>query len=142
MCVSTVYSIASYYKTVWGSIFKCKWRGNKIFWLHPRTVKNILGKFDSTIQSMFKNVKILKLHDVYFLTAAILIFKVLKLLDYSPHRNRTRNSHIPWLQFPRVVPLRISYKFQFPNIWTNVRDNIKYVNTIKSFKIELQSHIF
>ena len=84
--------------------------------------------------------------------AAAYMFKVMKLqiypslkqeldLNYPTHSYGIRTSNIPRLPFPRVAALRISFMYQFPDIWSNVPDYIKNLNTVKTFKNELKSYI-
>ena len=119
--------------------------------LHGRIVKNIFSKFYSGNNCIFKEAKILKIDDIYKFRVALFMFKVLKLnqypslqnnlnLFYPGHDHATRSADQLVLPFPRVAALRISYKFQFVNIWNEIPRSLRNLDNINKFKKVLYAH--
>ena len=55
-------------------------------------------------------------------------------LSYPDHQHSTRNRDKFVLPFPRIENLRSNFKYQCPNIWNNIPDNIKNSRSVQSFK--------
>ena len=93
-------------------------------------------------------MKLLKLKDIHKLYAGIYMYKIIKLnqcptvqanfnLHYPEHDYNTRNRMNLITPFPRVNAVKIDHNFQCIDIWNNIPENIRSLNTINKFKSEL-----
>ena len=146
-----VYSVVSYCIVVWGGLLECTHRGDVLDRLYSKAVKNIFSKFYSQSMCTFKAANILKLCDIYKYRTAIIMFRILKLghfpsirnsidLAYPDHNYPTRASHLFNVPFPRVLTIRMNFQYQFINIWNNLPNRIKNIESIGSFKRELKKY--
>ena len=79
------------------------------------------------------------------------MFKVIKLnqvptlqvnldLKYLDHNYETRNRDDPLRPEPRVLPIKLSFKYQCVDIWNRIPDYIKETNSLNVFKKSLTQH--
>ena len=148
---SCIYSIVIYCICVWGGVLKCSQRGSRLIRLHERCAKNLFSPFHPRVTCIFKEMKILKLADIHSLYIGIYMFKVIKLnqvptlqvnldLEYPNHNYETRNRDDPRCPYPRVLPIKLSFKYQCVDIWNKIPDNIKETKSLNIFKKSLTQH--
>ena len=151
MYYACVYSVLTYCICVWGGLLSCTRKADRLSTIHAKTVINLFSKFFPNNDSIFKNMKILKLRDIHRLYAGIYMYKVIKLnqcptiqvnlnLNYPDHNYGTRLRNNPRLPFPRVDAVKINYVYQCTDIWNSLPDTIKSKETLKTFKRELTNH--
>ena len=149
---SCVYSTIKYCIGVYGGILHCNQTGNRLKSLQKRIVKNLFGVFEQNDVDLFKKFEILKIDDVHKLTIAIYMFRIVVLnecptlmdcleLAYPDHQHSTRNRDKFVLPFPRIESLRTNFKYQCPNVWNNIPENIKNLKSLHSFKKSLISYM-
>ena len=147
---SCIYSVITYGICVWGGVLRCTQRGKRLIKLHERSVKNLFCSFFPRSTCIFKQLEILKLIDIYRLNIAIYMFKVTKLnlcptlqnnldLLYPSHNYFTRNSDNPLTPYPRVTPIRLSFKYQCVDVWNELPQNIRECSSLRMFKRSLVS---
>ena len=148
---SCIYSILTYCICVYGGVLQCTSRGDRLINLHKRSVKNLFGRFGNRNVCIFKNMGILKLVDIHKFYVAIYMYKVLKMnlcptlqmnldINTPSHHYETRHRNDLILPFPRVIALRINFKYQCNNVWNNIPDEIKNCTSLKCFKRNLTNH--
>ena len=142
---SCVYSIFSYCIATWGGVMMCTHRCDALLRLQRRILKNLFTKFFPSAPCLFRAVGLLKLPDVYKLRVAIYMYRMLNLnecptlrndleLSYPQHNHGTRSSSMLSLPFPRVEVIRMSFKYQFVNVWNSIPSHIQSSPTIGIFK--------
>ena len=147
-----VYSIMTYCIAAWGGVMLETASCVSVFASHTRIVRNLFSRFQHDDQCTFKSMKILKLVDVYKLSAAAYMFKVMKFdmygslheglrLEYPSHRYPTSLRADLILPFQRKNAIRISHKYQFVNIWNTVPCSIKSLNKLSTFKRKYTEHL-
>ena len=146
---SCVYSVMSYCIGAWGEPLVCSRRGNVLFRLQKRIVRNLFERFHPNSSNLFHDAHIMKLDDIYRLRASMYMYRVLNLeecpslqhhlmLEYPAQQDHhIRNANSLREPFPRVESVRMSFRYQFVNIWNNIPNNIKNCRTLKSFKKNL-----
>ena len=145
---SCIYSILTYCICVWGGVLSSSHRADRLIKLQARCVKNLFSKFCPTNVCIFKTIELLKLKEIHKLYAGIYMYKIIRLnqcptaqanfnLHYPEHDYNTRNRSNPRLPFPRVNAVRINYNYQCINVWNNIPENIRSLDTIKKFKSAL-----
>ena len=148
---SCFYSVATYCICVYGGVMLCTQRAASIIKLQSKIMKNLFKKFLPESTNLFKDMKILKLPDIYRLRAAVYMFRVVVLdecptvrrnlsLDYPDHQYSTRTSNDLILPFPRVEALRMNFQYQFVDVWNSIPDHIKEAVNLKTFKRMLLNH--
>jgi hypothetical protein len=142
---SFTYSAISYCICVYGGVFICTERGNKIKKLHRRIILNLFSSHypNLNFNEILRHEEILKVEDVYRLKVGCYMYKIIYKNDYqflkeyiSPmypdHTYNTRNNEFI-LPFPRVENIRINFKYQFLNVWNQVPVEIKLCNSYNAF---------
>ena len=151
---SFVYSALSYCITVWGGVLVSSTRGNRLRRLQKRIVKNLFAKFFyvSLDIDLFKKLEILPVVYLYKFRMACLMFKMIKLEQYPnilayinpetlTHNYETRNQNYV-LPFPIVETIRLNFKYQLINIWNEIPENIRELESYNMFKGELRKSLF
>ena len=152
MYYACVYSTITYCVCAWGGILHCTQRVDSLSKSHARIVKNLFGKFYDNPRCLFKELKILKLKDIYTLYAAIYMFKIRKLnlyptlqnnldLQTPEHDHLTRNRNKFLLPFPRIDSVRINFKYQITRIWNELPEVLKNIDKLSTFKKRLTKHL-
>ena len=125
-------------------------RGSKLCKSHERIVGNLFNRY-SNGRCPFKEMKLLKLNDIYRLYACVHVFKIIALnenevvantmrLEPAAHGYDTRTRENIRAPFPRTNVVKQSYKFQFVHIWNGVPEDIKRSNSLKIFKRRLSEY--
>ena len=146
---SCVYSVAMYGIAVWGGALICNHRADSLIRLQRHILENLFSKFFS--DDINFHAKILKIEDVYRLRVAIYMFRILVLnelpilkrcllLSQAPHTYGTRNASDLRLPYPRTEVIRLSYKYQFVNVWNSIPERIRLLPSLKQFKRALTDH--
>ena len=139
-----VYSAITYCITVWGGILHHTRFGNILSRLQRKIVKNLFGRFSST-DNLFKEFKLLKIRDVHKLFVSMYMFKLIKLdecpslrncvtLNYPSHSYPTRQRDQAQLPIPHIRALRISFNYQFIDIWNELPSSAKNCDRLSIFK--------
>ena len=152
MYYACIYSIICYGITVWGGILQCTTKGRELEDLHSRIIKNLFQHHcKNSNESIFKSMEILKLVDIHKQRASFYMYKIVKenkcptlqtnmelRQPEHGHDTRSRNKYI--LPFPRVINIKSNYKYQLPNIWNNLPDQLKNIERFSTFKKHLKTY--
>ena len=140
------YSLLSYCIIVWGGILHNSQFGAKLFNLQKKIIVNLFSKFGDE-NCLFKQFRILKIFDIHRLFVSIYMFKALSdndanrllnfQLNYPTHNYSTRQRNNAILPFPHIKSVKISFHYQFVEIWNSIPTNIKLLNNLCKFKREL-----
>ena len=143
------YSLISYCIVVWGGILNNTQFGDKLFNLQKKIISNLFGKF-SDGGCLFRKFRILKIFDIHKIFVAIYMFKALSEsdtnrllnfeLNYPTHNYSTRQRNNAILPFPHVRSIKISFHYQFIEIWNSIPSEIKQLNNFRRFKSKLMNH--
>jgi hypothetical protein len=150
---SFTYSAISYCICVYGGLFLCSERGNKIKKLQKRIILNLFCPHyrNLSFSEILQREELLKVEDIYKLQVGCYMYKILYLNDYQflkdyicpaypDHGYNTRiNDFI--LPFPRVENIRINFKYQFLNVWNQVPVDIKTSNSLQVFKRNYKKYL-
>ena len=142
-----VYSSLTYAITVWGGILHSTRFGELLLKLQKKIVNNLFGVHSSS-NCIFKEFRILKIHDIHRLNVASYMFKNLKLntcpslnncinLNYPQHYYSTRQRNMAILPIPDTKSLRICFNYQYTDIWNKIPDYIKNCDKLGRFKVAL-----
>ena len=148
---SSVFSVLKYCVGVWGGAMQCTSYADRLIKLHAKIIKNLFRRFVSGNSSVFKSIGILKLPDIHKLTLAMHMYKVIKNNDiptlqdnldlkYPTHEYYTRLGSNPILPRPRVMAIRVSFRYQCVAVWNSLPRNIKEANSLSIFKRELTKY--
>ena len=152
---SFVYPAITYGIVVWGGCLVHTVRINRAQCYQNRIIKNLFNKYfqGQEIDLMYKNLKILRIADIYKLKCAEFMFKIMKLDCYPrlkvfllsaciEHTHQTRRCHEIRPTFPRVDVIKLSYWYQFITIWNDTPEHIKNTDDIQNFKSMFKSYLF
>ena len=142
-----VYSSLTYCITVWGGILQSTRFGGCLSRLQDKIVRNLFSKF-SNESNLFKEIKLLKVYDIHRMYVSVYMFRMVVLnncpvlddavnLDYPTHSYPTRYRDRAILPVPHIRALRISYHYQFVNIWNSIPTSVKDSRSLSSFKRSL-----
>ena len=148
---SCIYSVLSYCIGVWGGVSQCTSRCDGISRIHKKIVKNLFSKFFINCRCIFRETRILKIDDIYKLTAATYMYSILKHnkyptlrssldMSYPSHNYHTRNNTDMLLPYPRVEAIRMNFRYQFVKVWRRIPEYIKCQRTCASFKNALTDY--
>ena len=140
-----IYSLMVYGITVWGGVLQCTAAAGTLISLQRRIVNSLFGRYHVGSGCKFKAMSLLKINDLHRFYAAIYMFKIMKLsqcptvkeglnLRVPEHSYETRHRSLLIPPFPRVIPVRLGYEFQFLTIWNSLPDNLKSLTSLKCFK--------
>ena len=147
MYYACIYSVINYCISVWGGVLICTRRADSLISLQNRIVKNIFAEFYPGYTCIYKSARILKITDVYRFRVSIYMYKIVKLqecpelqrilnLEYPTHRYPARVTNFV-LPFPRVEAIRYNFKYQFINIYNELPDRIRNIESLGRFRSEL-----
>ena len=92
---------------------------------------------------LFKQNKILKIHDLFTFYGGIFAFKQNQNSNLPArqhyHDTRGRNQALP--AFNRLHSTQRSLSYVIPSIWNSIPNNIKNVNNLAKFKNELNDYL-
>ena len=148
---SLIYPYLMYCVSVWGSTYKSNLKS--IFLLQKKLVR-IISKapFDAHTGPLFKDLQILKFHNIYkyhtgklmFLFTKNLLpnyFKSMFILTSRVHSYNTRSSKL-FYTFPCRTNLRqFSIRFQGPKFFDSLSNNIKDSESISLFSKKLKEFL-
>ena len=148
MYYSCVYATFSYCIGTWGGILLCTHRGDSLIKLQKKIVKTLFSKFCHDDTCLFRKNRILKLQDVYRFRVSVFMYKVMilselptlredLLLEFPQHSHLTRSSGSLLTPFPRVEAIRMSYKYQFVQVWNEIPSTIRESRSLKLFRKSL-----
>ena len=103
---SCVYSIVSYCIATWGGVLLCTHRCEALLRLQSRIIKNLFRKFffSTSETSLFRELEILKLDDVYKLRVSIYMHRILLLSECPTLLNNLELIYIP---STRIIPVHL-----------------------------------
>ena len=131
-----IYSVISYCIGVWGGVSQCTSRCDDIKIIHKKIVKDFFSNFFINIRCIFRERRILKIDDIYELTAASYMYNILRhiiyptlksslCIYYPSHNYHTRNNNDMLLSYPKVEAIRTNFRDQFVKVWRGVPEYIK-----------------
>ena len=111
----------SYCIGVWGGVSQCTSRCDDISRIHRKIVKNLFSKFFINSRCIFRETRILKIDDIYKLTAASYMYNILKhnkyptlrsslYMSYPSHNYHTRNEDM-LVPYPRVEAIWMNFRY-------------------------------
>ena len=148
---SCVYSIVSYGISVWGGALNCNHRADCLIRLQKHILNNLFSKFYPENINIHVREFFFKISDIYRMRVAVLMYRVLVLnelpslrnniiLTPAPHDYNTRNATNLIPPYPRTDVIKMSYKYQFINMWNSIPEFIRLLPTLKLFKKSLTDH--
>ena len=148
---SCVYSVLTYCISTWGGSLLNGRRGDGIANKQKKVVTNLFSKHYPNSSCIFKEMKILKVFDLYKFHCAVHMFKIIQQnsneyirdavnLIPASHNYHTRNRDRLRTPFPRVEAVRFNFEYQFIEIWENIPISIRNSISLKTFKKLLSSH--
>ena len=152
MYYSCVYATFSYCIGTWGGILLCTHRGDSLIKLQKKIVKTLFSNFSYDDTCLFRKNKILKLQDVYRFRVSVFMYRVMILsemptlredlmLEFPQHSHLTRSSGSLLTPFPRVEVIRMSYKYQFVQVWNAIPGTFKALRSLKLFRKSLMDNM-
>ena len=138
---SLVYPYLIYCVTAWGGTNDCYTCA--LFIQQKRIVRIITGSdYLSHTDLLFKQLSILKLHDIYNYFLCLHMFKLKNSNSLSTinHSYITRNRNEPLPSFHRLTLTQQSINFSAPHAWNEFPDYLKNVNNLSRFKSLLKLH--
>jgi len=149
---SCIYSILSYCIVVWGGVFTCTQKGIALQRLQNKIVKNLFSVHFHNSGCMYKQVRLLKLVDIYRFYISMYMYKIVRDNKYQTlktnlnlqlpsHFHNTRQKNDLILPFPRVENIRLSFKYQFVGIWNDLPTRLKDISTLSVFKKNLFEYL-
>ena len=146
-----VFSTITYCVTVWGGILHNTRFGDILSRLQEKIVNNLFGRF-SVSRDVFSEFRLLKIKDVHKLYVSLYMFKLIKLdscpslrncisLNYPSHSYSTRQRDQAQLPFPYIRALRISYNYQFIQIWNSLPNSARNCDRLSIFKKTVTDHL-
>ena len=122
---------------------------NPIIILQKKVIRVINGSgyFDHT-DPIFKDLKILKVEDLFYYFICIYSFKVMKNLKYAElftkicdfqvsHGHSLRSDELR-LPYVNILKFKQSIIYQVASNWNKIPNNLKDINTLSNFKRQLK----
>ena len=145
---SCIYSSLVYCISVYGGVIHLSYKGKLLVEAHEKIVKILFGKFFPFGSNIFKELGILKLHDIHRLYASLHIYKILaletnddvgSLMTFERINHQYPTSSVGQLRipFPRVESVKFNFEFQLKTIWNSIPILIKKSNSVNIFKKSL-----
>jgi hypothetical protein len=151
---SFVYPVISYGLAVWGGCLVHTGRYIRTQNYQNRIIKNLFAKYfeGHSINYIYKQLKIIKINDLYNLKCAEFMFKIMILGCFPDFKlflmmaciqpsHQTRHCNQLRPTFPRIDVIKLSYWYQFIIVWNDIPDQIKDSVNIAQFKSKFISHI-
>ena len=142
--LSLIYSHIIYCVPIWGNTWACHLRSVELAQKRALRTINHLGRYDHT-HELFVSQKLLKFKFVVMYFSSLLIFKFLNC-DYVPHVfsravnvYQFRNTNNVIIPNTRLELYKKSVYFSAPSIWYNLGNDIKRIQNINSFKLNLKA---
>ena len=137
--------------TFWGGAHNTNL--NKLTVIQKKVIRNITNsKYNQHTDPLFKELKILKLKQLYTLQAAKLIYKatqgelpkpLVKL--YKPnteiHQHNTRQHNNPHIRYRRTQRASNQINHKGPEIWSNLNNHLKSCTNTKTFTNSLKQFL-
>ena len=120
---------------------------------HARVVAKLFGRYQPGDRGCpFKHMNLLKLVDIYKLRVGVYMYRMIELGEYQQlkaslnlhtaqhdHDTRGHSNLVP--PFPRVEIIRMSFLYQFTNVWNQFPSNIRQLDSLRKFKVALNKHL-
>ena len=152
MYYTFVYPYLIYCNLIWGSAAKSHLQ--KLVLLQKRIIRIIckVGFRDHT-EHLFKECKILKIHDIHTYQCSVFMFKYqhsllpnifqnMFTLNCNIHIHRTRQNNMYWLSQCRTSLRQCSISYKVPKIWNSLMShNLDTSGSLYIFKKQLKLYL-
>ena len=139
----------TYCNIVWGNCSSTKI--NSILLLQKRALRLITNSsYRSPTDSLFSQLKILKISDIHTIQTAIFmhkytfnrlpsVFENFFIPNSNIHSYPTRNSSGYHLENPRIILAQKSLKHHGPDVWNSLPDSLKQCTKLHLFKQQFKN---
>jgi len=144
-----IYPYIDYGITLWGSAYSTHLK--KIMVMQKKSVRIIVkAKYNEHTDPIFKELKILRLEDIYKLNIAKYMFGIhtlpvninkIVINNRQVHEHNTRNINNPHVRQRKTQVASKSFRHIGPLIWYQIPIAVKDSKSIKSFKSKYTKHI-
>ena len=139
--------------TLWGSSHISY--VNKIFIMQKKAIRIISGatcKYNEDTNDLFKNLKLIKLHDLYRIQVAKYMFSpqrgtrptpLIKRITYNTeiHHHNTRNVQNPHIAQRRTNIASKNLRHKGPEIWYQLPEELRNTKILETFAYHLKKYI-
>ena len=138
---SLIYPYLIYGNILWGSTYTTHLKPLEV--MQKKIIRAITNSpYNAHTTSLFKLLKILKLHDIHtFCIAKKMFYSHEDLCFATPHSYNTRNSSDARPSFQRLTTTQQSIKYVGPKVWNSIPSNVRCISSFNKFKSELKKHL-